>query len=119
MNGSSLQHQRPDENSGFAVVSPDLWGAQVGTLINNFIVVWLVCFGGRVKKQCTLIGTCVHFLRFLHHIRTSVPARALRILGQSVQSSALLFQPMELPRLLLHQAYHVQPFILQKETSAQ
>lgn len=119
MNGSSSQYQRPDEKSGLAIVSPDLRGSQVGTLINNVIVVCLMCFGGRVKKLRTLIRTCVHFLRFLHHTRTSVPAHAQRILGQSVQSSALLFQPMEQPCLSLHQAYHAQPFILQKETSAQ
>lgn len=120
MNGSSLQHRWPEEKLCFARVSLDLRGAQVGTLINNVIVVWLVCFGGRVKKRRTyIIGTCVPFLRFLHHTRTSVPARALHILGQSVQSSALLFQPMELECLFLHQAYHAQPFTLQKETSAQ
>lgn len=67
MNGSSLQHQRRDEKLCFARVSLDLRGAQVGTLINNVIVVWLVCIGGRVKKRCTyIIGTCVPFLRFLH-----------------------------------------------------
>lgn len=94
--GSSLQHQLADKKSA-------------GTVISNGIVVWLVCFGERVKMLYTLIGMdfCITHRK---HTRTHLCLRVQSIQGQSVQSSALLFQLMELLCLTLHQNYHAQAF---------
>lgn len=121
MNVNSLWHQWPAVMVGLTWTFSRAQEVCGRMLINNVILVF-PCVWPESQEADQHLCALSHLF---HHTCTFVTVHVLCIMGQIIQCSPPLLQPMRPSPPSPYQAYHAQPFLLvksniqQKETSAQ